>query len=154
MEEDPRPDWDSYFLNFARVASTRSACFRNQVGAVIVNDKSVVSTGYNGAPRFQPNCQEMGFCYRDQNQIVSGTQLELCRAVGSHAESNAIALAARDGHATNNCTIYIVGHKTICNQCRAQIANCGIHRVLLEDPDGNRLEFFPSRDWTVHPIDQ
>lgn len=149
-----RPGWDSYFLNIAKVVATRSSCLRRQVGAVIVHDKDIISTGYNGAPQFQPNCLEIGFCYRDRHNIKSGTQLERCRAVGSHAESNAIALAARNGHATSNSTIYIYGHDFVCYQCKAQIANANIRRVVLEHPDGRIEEWIPERDWTVHPIDQ
>jgi dCMP deaminase len=148
-----RPDWDEYFLNMAQLVASRSSCLRNQVGAVIVLDKDVISTGYNGAPKYQKNCLEIGWCYRDKNGIRSGTQLEKCRAVGSHAESNAIALAARNGHATRGTTIYIVGHDFICNQCKAQIANAEIRRVVLRNRKGEILEFFPEQDWTVHPID-
>ena len=149
-----RPDWDNYFLNIARVVATRSSCLRRQVGAVIVNNKDIVSTGYNGAPRYQRNCLEVGFCYRDLHHIPSGTQLERCRAVGSHAESNAIALAARNGHSTSDSTIYIHGHDFVCFQCMAQIANANIKRVVLEKPDGQLEEWIPERDWTVHPIDK
>lgn len=154
-EEIPenRPSWDDYFLNIANVVSSRSTCFRNKVGAVIVKDKSIVSTGYNGVPKYQKNCIQMGYCYRDRHQIQSGTRLEMCRAVGSHAESNAIALAARNGHPTNDSTIYITGHRFICNQCKAMMANAGISRVLLRLVDGKIQEFFPIRDWIVHPID-
>ena len=112
-----RPEWDQYFLNIARVVAERSSCLRNKVGAVIVNNKDIISTGYNGAPQYQKNCIEIGFCYRNKHSIKSGTQLEMCRAVGSHAESNAISLAARNGHSTNKATIYIVGHNFVCNQC-------------------------------------
>lgn len=149
-----RPDWDNYFLNIAKVVATRSSCLRRQVGAVIVHDKDIISTGYNGAPQFQPNCLEIGFCYRDKHNIKSGTQLERCRAVGSHAESNAIALAARNGHATADSTIYIYGHDFVCYQCRAQIANANIRRVILEHPGGDIEEWIPERDWIVHPVDK
>ncbi len=148
-----RPGWDNYFLNVAKVVATRSSCLRRQVGAVIVNNKDIVSTGYNGSPQYQKNCLEIGFCYRDKYNIPSGTQLERCRAVGSHAESNAIALAARNGHATNNGTIYIYGHEFVCHQCKAQIANANIKRVILEKPDGTVEEWIPEKDWTIHPID-
>ena len=148
-----RPNWDEYFLNIAKVVATRSSCLRRQVGAVIVNNKDIVSTGYNGSPQYQKNCIEIGYCYRDKHNIKSGTQLERCRAVGSHAESNAIALAARNGHATANSTIYICGHEFVCYQCKAQIANANIKRVVLEKPDGIVEEWIPERDWTAHPID-
>lgn len=148
-----RPDWDTYFLNIAKVVSERSSCIRNQVGAVIVHDKDIISTGYNGSPQYQKNCLEIGYCYRNKNNIQSGTQLERCRAVGSHAESNAISLAARNGHSTKNSTIYIVGHNIICNQCKALIANANIIRVLMLDTKGHKHEFVPEKDWGIHPID-
>jgi dCMP deaminase len=149
-----RPGWDEYFLNMATLVATRSSCSRNNVGAVIVKEKDVISTGYNGAPKYQKNCLELGFCYRDRHNILSGTQLEKCHAVGSHAESNAIALAARNGHSTRETTIYVVGHNFVCNQCKAQIANSEIKRVVLRKCDNQIEEFIPEKDWTVHPIDQ
>jgi len=148
-----RPSWDNYFLNIAEVVSSRSSCFRNKVGAIIVRQKDIISTGYNGAPQYQKNCREIGYCYRDRAHITSGTQLERCRAVGSHAEANAISLAARNGHSTLGTTMYVVGHRMICNQCRAMIANAGILRVVQKKPDGSVLRFQPAKDWTVHPID-
>ena len=148
-----RKSWDEYFLAISETVASRSTCFRNHVGAVIVRDKDIIATGYNGAPTHQPNCQEIGFCYRDKNSIKSGTQLELCRAVGSHAESNAVSLAARNGHTTRGATIYISGHKMICNQCKAIIANALIERVVFKKGNGEVVEYFPARDWTIHPID-
>ena len=149
-----RPSWDQYFLNIAKSVATRSSCLRNQVGAVIVRDKDIISTGYNGAPQYQKNCLEIGYCYRNKNNIPSGTQLEKCRAVGSHAEANAISLAARNGHSTNGGTIYIVGHNFVCNQCKALIANANIKRVVLLKTDGSVVEFYPEKDWNIHPIDE
>lgn len=155
MATPNRPTWDEYFLKIAEVASLRSTCFRNKVGAVIARDKYIVSTGYNGAPQYQPNCFDLGNCYRNRYHIISGNQLERCRAVGSHAESNTIALAARNGFATNGATMYVVGHNYICNQCRALIANAGIQRVvLLRKTDGEVIEYVPERDWLVHPVDE
>ncbi len=152
---DNRPTWDEYFLNIARLVGSRSSCFRNRVGAIIVSSKDIISTGYNGAPQYQRNCLEIGYCYRDKYKIPSGTQLERCRAVGSHAESNAISLAARNGHSTMGTTMYICGHHSICNQCRANIANAGIVRVVLQyRQDSPVEEFYPEKDWTIHPIDR
>ncbi len=150
---DKRPTWDEYFLSIARLVGSRSSCFRNKVGAIIVNNKDIISTGYNGAPQYQKNCLEIGYCYRDRHKIPSGTQLERCRAVGSHAESNAISLAARNGHSTKGTTIYICGHHSICNQCRANIANAGITRVVLKYKDNPVEEYYPEKDWKIHPID-
>lgn len=149
-----RPGWDKYFLNIAKVVAERSSCMRNHVGAVIARNKDIISTGYNGAPQFQKNCLEIGYCYRDKNRIISGTQLERCRAVGSHAESNAISLAARNGHSTDKATIYVVGHAMICNQCKALISNANIIRVVQLKPDGELCEFDPRKDWHTHPIDE
>ena len=149
-----RLDWDEYFLDIAKSVASRSSCMRNKGGAVIVKNKAIISTGYNGAPQFQKNCIEIGFCYRNKNNIKSGTQLELCRAVGSHAESNAISLAARNGSATEDSTIYIVGHNFVCNQCKALIANANIKKVVLLTINNEKLIFFPSKEWTIHPIDE
>jgi dCMP deaminase len=151
---EKRLGWDEYFLNIAKAVAERSSCLRNKVGAVIVNNKDIISTGYNGAPQFQNNCIELGFCYRNKNDIPSGTQLERCRAVGSHAESNAISLAARNGNSTSNATIYIVGHNKICNQCKALIANANIKRVVQLKTDGAIMTYVPEIDWKVHPIDE
>ncbi len=153
-EREKIPTWDEYFLEIARVVARRSSCLRRQVGAVIVRNKDIISTGYNGAPSFQKNSLEYNFCYRNKHSIKSGTNLELCRAVGSHAESNAIVLAARNGHSTAESTIYIYGHEFICNMCKAMIANAFIRRVVLQKPDGSVVEFLPHKDWTVHPVDQ
>jgi dCMP deaminase len=148
-----RPSWDQYFLDIARVVATRSTCFRRKVGAVIVRNKKIVSTGYNGAPKYQRNCAEIGNCYRQDHNITSFTSLEKCRAVGSHAESNAICLAAKDGTATDNSTIYIYGHTDICGQCRAMIANSGIVRALIMTPEGQITDFDVAK-WNTHEIDK
>lgn len=149
-----RPTWNNYFINIAEAVAKRSSCLRNSVGAVIVKGKDIISTGYNGAPRYQKNCLEIGSCYRNENKIKSGTQLESCRAVGSHAESNAISLAARNGHSTQGSTIYIVGHNVVCNQCKAMIANANIEWVSLKNVAGKVKTFFPAADWKIHPIDE
>lgn len=149
-----RKSWDEYFLDIADMVATRSTCFRNKVGAVIVRDKVIVSTGYNGAPTNQPNCMEIGYCYRDKYKIESGTQLERCRAVGSHAESNAVVLAARNGQSTAGATIYVVGHKFVCDQCKAIIANAKIERVVMRKLDKQIEIVEPAIHWTVHPVDQ
>ena len=149
-----RPSWDEYFLLMAFVASTRSSCLRTKVGAVIVKDKAVISTGYNGAPNYQPNCLDIGNCYRNKHNIKSGTQLERCRASGSHAESNAIALAARNGHPTAGATLYLYGHSFVCNMCKGIIANAKIVRVVhLKDTKETEVHLV-EKDWTVNPMDQ
>lgn len=152
-KHNTRPNWDNYFLEFAKVSSTRSVCFRSHCGAIIVKDKAVVSTGYNSSPKYIQNCEEIGYCYRNKHEIQSGTQLEKCRAVGSHAESNAIALASKLGHSTDKATMYVYGNTMICNQCRGMIANAGIIRVVYMDKNGKIIEIIPEKDWNIHPID-
>lgn len=149
-----RPSWDEYFRAIAKLTSTRSVCFRNKVGAIVVRDNVIVSQGYNGAPKYQRNCAEIGFCYRDANGIQSGTRVEACRAAGCHAESNAVAMAARNGLPTLGATMYVYGHNAICNSCKAVIANAGIARVIYESDGGVVTGITPSVDWTTHPVDQ
>lgn len=147
-----RPSWKEYFHEMAQVASKRSVCIRSKCGAVIVKDKNIISTGYNGAPAWQPNCQEIGFCYREKHGIESGTNLEKCRACGSHAESNAISLAAKHGNSTKDTIMFVHGNTEICTQCRAMIANAGIIKVY------HRTKKYETRihdvtKWNVHPLD-
>ena len=150
---DKRPTWDVYFLMLAFIASRRSSCFRNKVGAVIVKDKDVISTGYNSAPSPQQNCIELGYCYRDRHHIPSGTQLERCRSSGSHAESNAIALAAKNGHSTQGAELYLYGHQYICNFCRGIIANSGIVHVKHLRDDGIIITYHVQADWAINQLD-
>lgn len=154
LDKESRPNWDEYFLMLAFMASRRSSCLRSKVGAIIVKDRAVISTGYNGAPYPQYSCLELGKCYRDNNDILSGTQLERCRASGAHAESNAIAKAAMLGHSTQGATLYLYGHSRICNMCRGIIANAFISRVvhLLEDGIIEQISVFD--DWKENPLDK
>ena len=134
-----RPALDEYFMNIAEVVATRSTCLRNQVGAVIVRDKRIISTGYNGAPRNLEHCLDIG-CIRDQENIDSGTRHEICRAV--HAEQNAIIQAALHGVSTRGATIYCT-HQP-CVLCAKMIINAHIIRVVFKHayPDDMALEFF------------
>lgn len=149
-----RPGWDDYFLEMAKLASTRSVCERSKCGAIIVKDRHVISTGYNGAPRYQKNCEEMGFCYRNKNNIKSGTSPELCRAAGCHSENNAIAQAAMSFGGCLHATMYIYGNSDICVQCKGAIANAGITRVVYMTKDGVKRQYDISSDWNVHPVDK
>ena len=150
-----RPTWDDWFIGMAKQVADRSVCFRTKLGAVIVKDgKYPISMGYNGAPSGQKNCAEIGFCFRDERNIKSGTQIELCRASGSHAESNAIAIAARLGHPTEGATLYLHGKSFVCEVCKGIISNAGIKRVVISSETGVVTEIIPSRDWTVHFVDK
>ena len=123
-----RPDNDEYFMEMAFLVSKRSTCLRRRVGAVIVRDKHVISTGYNGSPRGTKHCEELG-CIRQQMNIPSGTRHELCRGV--HAEQNAIPQAAYFGTSVANATIYTTTFP--CSMCAKILINAGITEVVYAD---------------------
>ena len=134
-----RPSWDEYFAEIARQVATRSTCLRRSVGAVIVRDKRILSTGYNGAPRGLAHCDETG-CLREALGIPSGQRQEICR--GLHAEQNAIIQAALHGVPVEGGTIYVT-HQP-CITCAKMIINSGIVRVVCADsyPDAMAREMF------------
>ena len=119
-----RPSWDEYFLQLARQAATRSTCLRRQVGAVLVRDKRLLATGYNGSPRNTSHCLDTG-CLREQLGIPSGERVELCRAI--HAEQNAIIQAAVHGVAIEGATLYTTLRP--CVLCAKMLINCGIKEI-------------------------
>lgn len=130
-----RIDKKKYYLNIAREVSKRSTCLRRQYGAVIVKHDEIIATGYNGAPRGQDNCCDVGECYRERNNIPHGEQYEKCVAV--HAEQNAIISAARRDMI--GATMYLAGYDAVtdeeldaepCLICRRMIANAGIDEVI------------------------
>ncbi|MCL4394243.1 MAG: cytidine/deoxycytidylate deaminase family protein [Chloroflexi bacterium] len=120
-----RPSWDSYFMQIALDVATRSTCLRRQVGAVIVKDKRILTTGYNGAPRGLAHCLEIG-CMRERLAIPSGERTELCR--GLHAEQNAIIQAALYGVPIAGADIYST-HQP-CVLCAKMIVNADIRRIV------------------------
>lgn len=134
-----RPTLDEYFMEIATIVAKRSTCLRNQVGAVIVKDKRILSTGYNGAPVNLEHCLDIG-CIRQQNNIASGTRHELCRAV--HAEQNAIIQAALHGVSIENATVYCT-HQP-CILCAKMLINSRIEKVVFGTvyPDKESLDFF------------
>ncbi len=139
MEVDKRPNWDEYFMEVAKLTATRSTCLRRQVGAVIVKDRHIIATGYNGAPRGLSHCDERGGCLRQELGVPSGQRHELCRAL--HAEQNAIIQAATLGQSIEGGTIYIT-HQP-CAICSKMIINSGINRIVVNEgyPDDLALEF-------------
>ena len=128
-----RPSWEKFFLDLARMVSTRSTCLRRQVGAVVVRDKRILSTGYNGAPTGLAHCDQAG-CIREQLKVPSGERHEICRAI--HAEQNAIIQAATFGVSLAGATIYVTHHP--CVLCSKMIINSGIRQVVY-------LEGYPDR---------
>ena len=99
----PRPSWSEYFMTITRVVATRSTCLRRSVGAILVKDKRILATGYNGAPSRLRHCAEVG-CLRAETDVPSGERHELCR--GLHAEQNAIIQAAYHGISIRGATLY------------------------------------------------
>jgi dCMP deaminase len=122
-----RPSWDEYFMEIARLVVSRSTCLRRQVGAVIVKDKKILATGYNGAPSGLAHCIDRG-CLRDELGIPAGERHELCR--GLHAEQNAIIQAAYHGVSINGATLYCTNFP--CIICTKMLINAGITRVVYE----------------------
>ena len=123
-----RPDSDTYFMEMAQLISKRSTCIRRRVGAVIVKDKRVLTTGYNGSPKGTSHCEELG-CIREQQNIPSGTRHELCRGV--HAEQNAVIQAAYFGISIDGGTIYTTTFP--CSMCAKILINAGIKEVIYTD---------------------
>jgi len=128
----PRPGWDEYFMEMAEVVAKRSTCLRRQVGAVLVKDKHILATGYNGAPRGIDNCLETKACLRQELKIPAGERHEFCR--GSHAEQNAITQASYHGVKIQGATLYCT-HMP-CITCTKMIINAGITRIVF-------LNFYP-----------
>ena len=122
-----RPSWDEYFMQMAELTAQRSTGLRRQVGAIIVKEKHIIATGYNGAPKGLPHCEELGGCLREKLEIPSGERHELCRAL--HAEQNAIIQAATLGQSIEGATIYIT-HQP-CIICAKMIINAGISRIVI-----------------------
>jgi len=124
-----KPTWDEYFIKIAQLVASRSSCSSRQVGAVIVKDKMLISTGYNGTPRGIKNCDEGG-CKRCEDKklgkLKSGEKLDECICV--HAEENALLQAAYNGISVKGATIYT--SLCPCSYCTKHIINAGIKKVF------------------------
>ena len=124
---DNRPSWETYFMNIANLVSQRATCLRRAVGAVLVKDKRILATGYNGTPANLKHCAEVG-CMREQLGIESGKMHELCR--GIHAEQNAIIQAAYHGVSVKGAVIYCTNQP--CSICARMIINAGIVKIYYQ----------------------
>lgn len=131
-----RPSWDEYFIEMLGIIKKRSTCKRRQVAAIIVKDKRIIATGYNGAPTGLRHCGQVG-CIREQKGIPSGEQHELCR--GIHAEQNAIIQSAVHGVSVKDSTIYIT--HSPCVLCAKMIINAGINRIVYAGNYPDELSF-------------
>ena len=125
-----RPTWDQYFMTITRQVAERSTCLRAKVGAVIVRDKNILATGYNGAPAGLPHCTDVG-CLIYRSTTPSGDLEENCfRCI--HAEMNAIAQAAKNGASIRDAAVYVT--HTPCIQCFKVLINTGIKRIVYDKP--------------------
>jgi len=129
MAISKRPAWDDYFMQLAEHVASRSTCLRRKVGAVLVRDKRILATGYNGAPSGMKHCLEIG-CLRDELKIPSGTKHEICRAI--HAEQNAVIQCALHGVSSQESVLYIT-HQP-CAICTKILINAGVKRIVYRQP--------------------
>ena len=134
MKALKRPDWSTYFMNLAQVVKTRSNCVLTQIGVVLVKDKRIIATGYNGTPIGLPNCFDGG-CLRclkkKKNLIKSGEEKGFCLCV--HAEANAIIQSAYHGVSTKGSTMYTT--LSPCMLCAKEIMNAGILEIYYLEKD-------------------
>ena len=129
-----RPTWDEYFLSIADLVSKRSTCLRRNVGAVLVRDKRILATGYNGAPSKVRHCSDTG-CVREKLKIPSGERHELCR--GLHAEQNAFLQAALHGTSLKESSLYSTTQP--CMICAKMIINAGIKEIIIRGDYPDRM---------------
>ena len=142
----------NYYLDIAQTVASRGTCLRRSFGAIIVQNDSILATGYNGAPRGRKNCCDLGYCMREKLAIPRGERYELCRSV--HAEANAIIAAGRESMI--GATLYmtcidphdkhVVGGISSCAMCKRMVINAGIERVILRE-DADKYTEFSVKDW-------
>ena len=129
-----RPSWDKYFIEITRLVATRSTCLRRGVGALLVKNRNILTTGYNGAPSGIKHCDKSG-CIRQQTNTPSGERHELCR--GLHAEQNAIIQAAKHGVNIDGATLYCTTMP--CVSCAKMLINSGVRRVVFDEGYSDEL---------------
>jgi dCMP deaminase len=124
-----RPSWDEYFMQITHLVASRATCLRRKVGAILVRDKRILTTGYNGPPAGLPHCDELGGCLRDRLGVASGERQELSRAV--HAEQNAIIQAAVHGISIKGATLYATNQP--CSLCTKMLVNAGVREFVIAE---------------------
>lgn len=134
MTAPKRPPWNEYFMDITILVSKRSTCLRRAVGAIIVKDKRILATGYNGAPSGIRHCGEVG-CLRETMKVESGQRHELCR--GIHAEQNAIIQAAYHGASIKDASLYCTNLP--CIICTKMIINAGIKKIYYQEGYADEL---------------
>jgi len=134
IKQYQRPGWDEYFLEVAQLVAKRATCVRRRVGAVLVKDKKILATGYNGAPSGIKHCIDIG-CLREKLKIPSGERHELC--YGLHAEQNVILQAALHGISTKGSVLYITNQP--CIICAKMLINAGITELIISGDYPDKL---------------
>lgn len=137
-----RPSWDEIFMQVADVVSQRSTCLRRKVGAVLVKDRHIIATGFNGAPAGMEHCIDKGVCLREELGVPSGERLDYCYAV--HSEANLIIQSAIHGRDTRGSEVYLTCSP--CTMCAKLLVNAGIKRICYKDnyPDKLAMEILRS----------
>ncbi len=125
--KESRPSWEEYFMQITHLVASRATCIRRKVGAILVKDKRILSTGYNGAPKNLAHCSQVG-CLRNKLKIPSGQRQEICR--GLHAEQNAIIQAALYGINIKGATLYCTIQP--CITCSKMLINAGIKKIVFQ----------------------
>lgn len=152
MSANARVSKENYYLDIAQTVSERSTCLRRRFGAIIVKNDTIVSTGYNGAPRGRENCSDLSYCYRENLGIPRGERYELCRSV--HSEANAIIAAPREQMlgavlylcCTSPADGSVMAGTTCCMMCKKLVINAGIARVVVRD-DAENFRVIDVNDW-------
>ena len=146
-----RPSWEEYFMEIARLVARRSTCLRRQVGAVVVKEKNILATGYNGTPSGITHCEVVG-CLRQKLNVPSGERHELCR--GLHAEQNAIIQAAKHGTNIADSTLYCTNSP--CIICSKMLINAGVRRIVYLEgyPDALSLEMLAESGIEVRTLEE
>ncbi len=146
-----RPSWDDYFMQITHMVATRATCLRRKVGAILVRDKHILTTGYNGPPAGLPHCDELGGCLRDKLGVASGERHEISRAV--HAEQNAIIQASIHGISIKGSTVYATNQP--CSLCTKMLVNAGVYEFVISDgyPDDLAVEIMKLAGVNIRKID-
>lgn len=144
-----RPSWDEYFLEVASLVSRRATCMRRKVGAILVKDKRILATGYNGAPSGLKHCLDIG-CIREKLKVPSGERHELCRAL--HAEQNALIQASLYGISVKGSILYATNQP--CIICAKMLINAGIKDIVIAEgyPDKMAMDFLKEAGIRVRKI--
>ncbi|NIM47067.1 MAG: cytidine deaminase [Candidatus Aenigmarchaeota archaeon] len=142
VKKHTRPPWDEYFMQITELVAKRSTCLRRSTASLLVKNRQILATGYNGPPKGVPHCGEKGGCLREKLGVPSGQRQELCRA--AHGESNCIAQAAAHGVKTEGATLYSLTFP--CVFCIKMLINAGIKKIVFKDDYGSTEDYKLARE--------